>query len=124
MEQITQAGAITRAVAGQARDIFNKHLKAAAEEAGLSFSGIGSISFRPEVLSFKVEVFKAGVNPLEVKADTMLLSMLKLKLGQPVKGMDGKSYAVAGTTPRGSLLIKGANGKTYKCRSDFLRAET
>jgi hypothetical protein len=72
------------------------------------------------VLSFKVEVFKAGVNPLEVKADTMLLSVLKLKLGQSVKGMNGKSYAVAGTTPRGKLLIKGANGKTYKCKPDFL----
>ena len=111
---------ITKENLKNARDIINKHMKLAADELGLTFTQIGSITFTPNNFRFKVEMFKKGTNVDAVKANPFVLATNGLTIGQKVTAINGKEFTLAGTT-RSKLIITDETGKRYTCKPEYLR---
>ncbi|MDD5649454.1 MAG: hypothetical protein PHF86_03405 [Candidatus Nanoarchaeia archaeon] len=114
---------ITKESCREVREIVNKHLAAAAKEAGLTFSTIGNITFSGNMLRFKVELFtseKAVEEVKEAKVDHAMLRIYGLTLGEETTCMNGKKYKVVGTYRNGFVLEDSDTGKKYRAKRDFV----
>lgn len=118
---------LTKETCKTVREIVNKHLAAAAKEAGLTFSSIDNITFTDNMLRFKVELFTNEESVKETKAnqvDHAMLIRYGLILGEETTCTNGKKYKVVGTYRNGFVIEDPDTGKNYRAKHDFVGRRT
>lgn len=111
---------ITRTTCKKAREIINKKLIEAANELGVVFDTMGSMSYSNTEFSFKAKFFSSDIDK-----NSKIESNLKLhglKLGSAEIRWNKEKCIIVDVTPRGNVIVE-MKGNKYKVKPNQLKQE-